>query len=103
MRYDFDVFDTSTHGQNTWKTLKQTYEQYLQQIEDQIIRLLEDKLNSSKTTEEMFQIFKIFNPLFFRSSIRNAVNSFRVVLGDLSMCIHVLVSLSIFLSSNRPN
>ena len=37
-------------------------------------------MNNCKRAEDMFRVFSTFNPLFFRTAIRNAVNSFRTLL-----------------------
>ena len=78
IRNDGDILDISPSGVSAWNSLKQVYEKRLEKTEDRITKLLEERLNQAKSADEMFKIFSTFNPLFFRPSIRNAVNSFRV-------------------------
>lgn len=80
VRNSSDILDISSVGEASWISLRQIYEQRLIKTEERITKLLEERLTSAKTAEEMFNIFSTFNPLFFRSSIRNAVNSFRSTL-----------------------
>lgn len=80
IRNDSDLLDISSAGLSAWNSLKQMYEKRLEKTEDRITKLLEERLHGAKSADEMFKIFSTFNPLFFRPSIRNAVNSFRVVL-----------------------
>jgi dynein heavy chain 1 len=75
-----DVMDISDTGSRAWMSAHQMYEKRLERTEERITRLLEDRLGAAQTAEEMFRVFSIFNPLFFRPAIRNAVNSFRAVL-----------------------
>ena len=75
-----DVVDTSDTGARAWTSAHQMYEKRLERTEERITRLLEDRLGAAQTAEEMFRVFSIFNPLFFRPAIRNAVNSFRAAL-----------------------
>jgi dynein heavy chain 1, cytosolic len=75
-----DLFDRSSTGLATWNSSIQQYERKLEKIEERIIRILEERLHEAKTADEMFRIFSLFNPLFFRPAVRNAVNSFRTTL-----------------------
>ena len=75
-----DVMDISDAGTRAWISAHQMYEKRLERTEEYITRLLEDRLGAAQTAEEMFRVFSIFNPLFFRPAIRNAVNSFRAAL-----------------------
>eukprot|EP01041_Mallomonas_annulata_P000303 gene303-544_t len=80
LRSDMDVLDVGSDGQAAWLSARQMYEKRLERAEDRITALLEERLSNSKTAEEMFRVFSVFNPLFFRPAIRNAVNSFRTAL-----------------------
>ena len=80
LREDTDMLDVSNDGQNAWSVSIQMYEKRLSKTEDRVIRLLEERLSTSRSADEMFHIFSVFSPLFFRPSIRNAVNSFRATL-----------------------
>ena len=75
-----DVVDVSDAGTRNWLTARQLYETKLERAEERIIRLLEDRLQTASTAEDMFRAFSMFNPLFFRPAVRNAVHSFRAVL-----------------------
>lgn len=74
------LFDLSYSGQALWSSNVQQYERRLEKVEERVTRIIEDKLSSAKTADDMFRIFALFNPLFFRPTIRNAVNSFRATL-----------------------
>lgn len=74
------LFDLSFSGQAVWNSNVQQYERRLEKVEEQITRIIEDKLSSAKSADDMFRVFALFNPLFFRPAIRNAVNSFRATL-----------------------
>lgn len=76
-----NVFDSITpEGIHMWQEKTHLYEKKLEKIESAIICLLEDKLRNAKSTDETFRLFSIFNPLFFRRAIWNAVSPFRVSL-----------------------
>ena len=75
-----DLFDITETGVHIWLSSFTLYEKKLERIEERIIHFMEDRLNNSHTTDEMFRVFAIYNPLFFRPNIRNAVNSFRTTL-----------------------
>lgn len=75
-----DCFDITQIGATTWNSSMQLYEKRLEKVEEHITRILEDRLGKAKSADEMFRIFSTFNPLFFRPTIRNAVNSFRTLL-----------------------
>ncbi len=77
LRLEDDLFDTSQAGVSAWLGTIDMYERHLEKVENQITRLLEGKLGECRTAEEMFRVFAVFNPLFFRPAIRNAVNAFR--------------------------
>lgn len=72
-----DVLDISPSSLSSWIAARQSYEKRLEKIEEHIINVLEERLSTAKTADEMFRVFSIFNPLFFRPNIRAAVNSFR--------------------------
>jgi dynein heavy chain 1 len=74
------LFDLTPQGTNIWNLGIQEYEKKMEAIEENIIKILNQKLSSCKTADEMFRIFALFNPLFFRPAIRNAVNTFRATL-----------------------
>ena len=80
IKIENDVFDLTPNGMSLWLSAQDVYERRLEKVELQMTRLLETRLNNSKSAEDMFRVFAIFNPLFFRSAIRNAVNSFRTSL-----------------------
>lgn len=80
LRVENDLFDVSTAGASAWLSALDLYERRLERVESRVTRLLEGRLNNCKTAEDMFRVFAIFNPLFFRPAIRNAVNSFRTLL-----------------------
>ena len=80
LRTDMDVLDVGLEGQAAWASARHLYEMRLERSEERITRLLEERLGNAKTAEEMFRVFAVFNPLFFRPAIRNAVNSFRTAL-----------------------
>ena len=80
LRANSDVLDTSATGNATWASAMQLYEKKLEKVEDHVTRILEERLSKAKSADEMFRIFSAFNPLFFRPTIRNAVNSFRTTL-----------------------
>ena len=80
LRTNTDVLDVTPTGSATWASSMQLYEKRLEKVEEQVTRILEDRLSGAKTADEMFRIFAVFNPLFFRPAIRNAVNSFRATL-----------------------
>jgi dynein heavy chain 1, cytosolic len=80
VRSNVDLLDVSPSNATIWQSLRQMYEKRLERTEDRITKLLEERLNIAKSADEMFKIFSTFNPLFFRPSIRNAVNAFRVIL-----------------------
>lgn len=76
-----NVFDSVTaEGTRMWHEKTALYEKKLERIETSIIKLLEEKLRNAKSTDETFRLFSIFNPLFFRRAIWNAVGPFRVSL-----------------------
>ena len=76
-----NVFDSITpQGTHMWQEKNTVYEKKVEKIEASIIRLLEEKLRNSKSSDETFRLFAIFNPLFFRRAIWNAVAPFRVSL-----------------------
>lgn len=80
LRDGVDPLDVSNDGQSTWSVSIQMYEKRLAKTEERITRTLEDRLTNAHTADEMFHIFAVFSPLFFRPLIRNAVNSFRSTL-----------------------
>lgn len=80
VRTNPDVLDISANGNALWMMNIQQYEKRLEKVEEQITRILDERLGSAKSADEMFRIFSLFNPLFFRPAIRNAVNSFRATL-----------------------
>eukprot|EP01032_Pedospumella_encystans_P010301 gene10301-12053_t len=80
LRASTDVLDTTSSGNATWASSMQLYEKKLEKVEDHVTRILEERLSKAKSADEMFRIFSAFNPLFFRPTIRNAVNSFRATL-----------------------
>lgn len=71
---------TSAGGTAVWNNVRSMYEKRLEKAEERITRLLEDRLSSADSADDMFRIFSTFNALFFRPAIRNAVNSFRATL-----------------------
>jgi dynein heavy chain 1, cytosolic len=75
-----DVLDTTEEGQKLWSEALAAYEKRLERMEDSISRLICDQLKNSKSTDETFRLFSIFNPLFFRRSIWNAVGTYRSAL-----------------------
>ena len=75
-----DAVDTSIEGEVKWRDAMELYEKKIEKLEDSISRLLCDQLKASQTTDETFRLFSLFNPLFFRRQIWNAVGSFRVAL-----------------------
>lgn len=77
---NIDIIDTSVDGNGRWTESLGLYEKRMERLEDSISRLLCDQLKNSKTTDETFRLFSLFNPLFFRRQIWNAVSSFRVAL-----------------------
>jgi dynein heavy chain 1 len=56
------------------------YEKRISKTEERIIRILEERLSTARSADDMFHVFGVFSPLFFRPAIRNAVNSFRASL-----------------------
>lgn len=73
-------FDLTANGQATWTATVQQYERRLEKVEERVTQILADRLSSCKSADDMFRIFALFNPLFFRPNVRNAVNSFRATL-----------------------
>ena len=81
VRTNTDIYDlSSNNGNMMWSNSILHYEKRLEKIEDRITRILDERLHAAKSADEMFRIFALFNPLFFRPSIRNAVNAFRATL-----------------------
>ena len=74
------IFDTSPSGEVAWNSIINVYNKRLENVEETIIGMLSSRLDTAQTADEMFTIFSTFNSLFFRPSIRNAVNSFRTAL-----------------------
>ena len=72
-----DVLDMSSEGKQSWNIAREAYETRVDRLEDRIIRILCDKLSSTRTAEEMFRVFSKFNPLFFRPRIRAAIAQFQ--------------------------
>ena len=75
-----DVVDVTEGGVRAWQAARQAYEGRVERAEERLTRLLEDQLGAAQSADDMFSVFATFNPLFFRPTIRNAVNSFRAVL-----------------------
>ena len=80
LKHNADIFDTSPAGTAAWNSSMNMYENRMEKIEEHITRTLGELLGGAKSADEMFRIFSLFNPLFFRQTIKNAVNSFRSVL-----------------------
>ena len=49
-----DIFDITPTGVITWNTAMQLYEKKLERVEEQIIHILDDRLNLAKSADEMF-------------------------------------------------
>ena len=77
LRGNSDVFDISPTGCSTWLSTMNLYEKRLEKVEEHITATLSSQLVSASSADEMFRIFSLFNPLFFRPTIKNAVHSFR--------------------------
>eukprot|EP01038_Epipyxis_sp_PR26KG_P004455 gene4455-6300_t len=75
-----DIFDLSPAGNSNWSNAQVLYEKRLEKVEEHVTRILKERLGSAKSADEMFRIFSTFNPLFFRASIKDAVQSFRSLL-----------------------
>lgn len=56
-----------------WTSAQQVYEKKLARIESRVIRLLEERLRTATTAEDMFRVFSTFNPLFFRTGDPSAL------------------------------
>lgn len=80
VRKNTDMFDLTSTGFTLWSTSIHEYERKVEIVEENIQKILTDRLHSAKSADEMFRIFALFNPLFYRPAIRNAVNSFRATL-----------------------
>eukprot|EP01039_Chlorochromonas_danica_P002781 gene2781-3035_t len=75
-----DLFDISPAGQAAWISSREQYNRRLEKLDERITHILEERLGEAKSADEMFRIFSVFNPLFYRPAIRSAVNSFRATL-----------------------
>ena len=75
-----DFFDITPTGATAWANSIQLYEKRMEKVEEHITRTLGELLTAAKSADEMFRIFSMFNPLFFRPTIKNAVHSYRSVL-----------------------
>ncbi|KAK8797138.1 hypothetical protein WA158_004348 [Blastocystis sp. Blastoise] len=72
-----NALDTSSDGTSMWKLLQQEYDQQIDEVEKQIIINLKEKLSNTKTSDEMFRVFKRFNALFVRPRIQGAIQQFQ--------------------------
>lgn len=73
-----DVLDISNDGKQAWGMAREAYDQRIDRLEDRIVRILNDKLSTTQSAEEMFRVFSKFNPLFFRPRIRSAISQFQM-------------------------
>lgn len=80
VKSDSDILDVSASGAVDWAQCQLLYDKNLEGIDMRVTQLLSSRLENSKTADEMFRVFSTFNPLFFRTAIRNAVNAFRASL-----------------------
>lgn len=74
------IFDITPAGCAGWISSKEAYNRRLERLDERITRILDERLSEAKSADEMFRIFSVFNPLFYRPTIRSAVNSFRATL-----------------------
>ncbi|ETB60571.1 dynein heavy chain-like protein [Plasmodium yoelii 17X] len=72
-----DALDLSKSGNDLWEKTKLSYESKMNKVESQITFKLRDKLGGAKTSNEMFNVFSKFNPLFFRPKIKGAIQEYQ--------------------------
>lgn len=77
IRSTADILDITPTGEAVWLNVKQGYEKRLEHIDESICTMLTASLDNCRSADEMFRVFSVYNPLFFRTSIKQAVNSSR--------------------------
>jgi hypothetical protein len=70
---EFNVLDLNETGNELWENNFKNYRTQIDRIIQKIVAIFRSKLENSKDANEMFRIFKIFNPLFFFDRIKSAV------------------------------
>ncbi|KAI9911312.1 hypothetical protein PsorP6_009030 [Peronosclerospora sorghi] len=75
-----DPLDVSDAGMTAWKNLRKAYDLCIDRVEGRIISSLTSRLSATSNADEMFRVFSKYNALFFRPSIRNAVQQFQMQL-----------------------
>ena len=71
------IFDVAPSGQSAFTAALKTYEESIDDIENQLAKLLHTKLDRAKSAEDMFKIFSKFNPLFVRPRIRSTIKKYQ--------------------------
>ncbi|KAK6589101.1 dynein heavy chain [Cryptosporidium xiaoi] len=77
---NINILDLSELGLETWEAAKQAYNNKVDASETLLIKQLREQLSGCKNTLEMFRILGRYNPLFFRSRIRSAVEEYQSIL-----------------------
>ncbi|CAM9128550.1 unnamed protein product [Discosporangium mesarthrocarpum] len=72
-----DVLDLSPEGSRRWADARAAYDRRVDGLEARVSALLEGRLRTARTAEEMFRVFAKFNPLFVRPRIRTAISQFQ--------------------------
>jgi dynein heavy chain 1 len=75
-----DVLDVGKEGQDRWEEAKKSYDGSTKKIEDELTKLLKQKLEQATNANEMFQVFTVYNKLFMRPKIRGAITQYQSTL-----------------------
>lgn len=75
-----DVLDLSERGGAVFAAALDGYDRKVDAIEEQLAKLLRDKLSSCQDAEDMFRVFARFNPLLTRTRVSAAVKEFQLQL-----------------------
>lgn len=73
-----DVLDLTPKGQVAFDAAISSYERKIDAIEEQLAKLLRERLKACQDAEDMFTVFARFNPLLTRTRVQNAVKEFQV-------------------------
>ena len=88
-----DVMDLSPGGTTAFEAALEEYDLRMDAMEERLAKLLRDKLTACTDAEDMFLVFKRFNPLLSRSRVRIAVKEFQVqLIATVSKAIEKLQS-----------
>ena len=80
--HHYMIVDFTPMNLQKWQDLIEEYNHHLEQLDQDIVDIIHEKLNNVHTTDQMYAVFRKFGLLFFRPRINSSVQQYKASLID---------------------